>query len=179
MDLGATLCTRARPRCADCPIAADCRARIEGRQRRAAGARSASAPRASARRAVMLVARRDSRSAAGAASAERHLGRAVVPAGVRGSRRGAKHSPHTSSRARRSPRAPLPDIEHSFTHFDLVITPRGRELPGRRRACANGRCAVVRPQRPARVGLPAPIKTLLGNLVREKRIMTRMVNACC
>ena len=32
MDLGATLCTRAKPRCADCPIAADCRARIEGRQ---------------------------------------------------------------------------------------------------------------------------------------------------
>ena len=30
MDLGATLCTRGKPRCADCPIASDCRARIEG-----------------------------------------------------------------------------------------------------------------------------------------------------
>ncbi|WJW75317.1 A/G-specific adenine glycosylase [Thiohalobacter sp. IOR34] len=32
MDLGATLCRRARPDCAACPLAADCRARIEGRQ---------------------------------------------------------------------------------------------------------------------------------------------------
>jgi len=32
MDLGATLCTRSRPRCADCPVAANCAARREGRQ---------------------------------------------------------------------------------------------------------------------------------------------------
>lgn len=30
MDLGATLCTRLRPRCGECPVAADCVARIEG-----------------------------------------------------------------------------------------------------------------------------------------------------
>ncbi len=30
MDLGATLCTRSRPRCPDCPVAADCSARIAG-----------------------------------------------------------------------------------------------------------------------------------------------------
>ena len=31
MDLGATLCTRARPRCGECPVAADCVARRDGR----------------------------------------------------------------------------------------------------------------------------------------------------
>ena len=31
MDLGATLCTRARPRCADCPLATDCKALALGR----------------------------------------------------------------------------------------------------------------------------------------------------
>ncbi len=31
MDLGATLCTRSRPRCQDCPIHSDCMARKEGR----------------------------------------------------------------------------------------------------------------------------------------------------
>jgi A/G-specific adenine glycosylase len=31
MDLGATLCTRARPRCGDCPLATGCVARSEGR----------------------------------------------------------------------------------------------------------------------------------------------------
>ena len=32
MDLGATVCTRARPRCSDCPVADDCTARAQGRQ---------------------------------------------------------------------------------------------------------------------------------------------------
>ena len=32
MDLGATVCTRSRPRCGDCPLAASCQARLEGRQ---------------------------------------------------------------------------------------------------------------------------------------------------
>jgi len=32
MDLGATVCTRSRPRCGDCPLRAACRARLEGRQ---------------------------------------------------------------------------------------------------------------------------------------------------
>ena len=32
MDLGATLCTRARPACERCPVAADCRAREQGLQ---------------------------------------------------------------------------------------------------------------------------------------------------
>jgi len=31
MDLGATVCRRGRPRCEQCPVAGDCRARIEGR----------------------------------------------------------------------------------------------------------------------------------------------------
>ena len=31
MDLGATLCTRSRPRCHDCPVAARCGARLQGR----------------------------------------------------------------------------------------------------------------------------------------------------
>jgi len=32
MDMGATVCTRARPRCADCPLQAGCAARAAGRQ---------------------------------------------------------------------------------------------------------------------------------------------------
>src|SRR5206468_1019369 len=31
MDLGATVCTRAQPRCSECPVAADCVARATGR----------------------------------------------------------------------------------------------------------------------------------------------------
>jgi A/G-specific adenine glycosylase len=32
MDLGATICTRTRPRCADCPIAENCEAHAAGRE---------------------------------------------------------------------------------------------------------------------------------------------------
>ena len=32
MDLGATLCTRTRPRCGECPLTADCKARAAGLQ---------------------------------------------------------------------------------------------------------------------------------------------------
>ena len=46
-------------------------------------------------------------------------------------------------------RAPLPEIEHSFTHFDLVITPI--EVRCRGRARERSRRAVVRP-RAARAG---------------------------
>src|SRR6185295_14236962 len=57
MDLGATLCTRAKPRCGECPIAADCRARMEGRTAELPARKRRVAARKS-RRAVMLVARR-------------------------------------------------------------------------------------------------------------------------
>lgn len=33
MDLGATLCTRSKPACERCPVAADCHARLQGRQK--------------------------------------------------------------------------------------------------------------------------------------------------
>jgi A/G-specific adenine glycosylase len=39
MDLGATLCTRARPRCEACPFSDDCRANRDGRQSELPGAR--------------------------------------------------------------------------------------------------------------------------------------------
>ena len=59
MDLGATRCTRGKPRCADCPIAAECRARIEGRQAEFPAAKRKRAARKQ-KHAVMLVARRAS-----------------------------------------------------------------------------------------------------------------------
>jgi A/G-specific adenine glycosylase len=39
MDLGATVCTRGRPRCETCPFTDDCTANLQGRQRELPGAR--------------------------------------------------------------------------------------------------------------------------------------------
>jgi A/G-specific adenine glycosylase len=55
MDLGATVCTRARPRCNECPIAADCRARLTSRQSELPAPKRKRAARR-LRHAIMLVA---------------------------------------------------------------------------------------------------------------------------
>jgi A/G-specific adenine glycosylase len=161
MDLGATLCTRANPDCAACPIRRGCRARREGRQ----GELPASKARRAARKlkhAVMLVARRDSavllvqRPASGIWG-----GLWCLPEFV-----DRQSAAAFAARALRQPRltgAPLPDIEHRFTHFDLVITPIMARCRGES-GVSEGKSLWYDLADPARVGLPAPIRTLLGNL---------------
>ena len=60
----------------------------------------------------------------------------------------------------------MPDIEHSFTHFDLVITPVVASCRGETRV-RDGNGLWYDLKQPARVGLPAPIKTLLGTLLER------------
>ncbi len=164
MDLGATLCTRARPRCEACPIARDCRARVERRQGELpAGKRRRGLRRQ--RHAVMLVARHDS---------------AVLlvqrpPAGIWG---GLWCLPEFADREAagvfavnelgqgRCAPSELPDIEHRFTHFDLVITPILVHCGGEARVRARGTLWYDLAD-PARVGLPAPIRSLLGSLLER------------
>jgi A/G-specific adenine glycosylase len=161
MDLGATVCTRASPGCTACPLADDCRARIEQRTAELPAKKRARAARKS-KHAVMLVARR-----AGAVLLVRR-----PPSGIWG---GLWCLPEFSGReaaalyAQRElssatlGNAPLPDIEHRFTHFDLVITPLVADCHGAA-GVAEPDALWYDPRNPARVGLPAPIKTLLGSL---------------
>jgi A/G-specific adenine glycosylase len=163
MDLGATLCTRSNPRCEQCPIATDCRARIEGRQAKLPAGKRRKAAR-KLRHAVMLVARHQSsvllvqRPSTGIWG-----GLWCLPEFT--DRESAAAFAAGDLRAKIATSA-LPDIEHSFTHFDLVITP----LLVKCRAEARER----EPNTlwydladPARVGLPAPIKALLGTLTEN------------
>jgi A/G-specific adenine glycosylase len=164
MDLGATLCTRARPRCDVCPIAADCRARIEGRQGELPAAKRKRAVR-KRKHAVMLVARR----------ATEVLLVQRPPSGIWGGlwclpefdhRDAAEQYAATTLASAKLARTPLPDIAHSFTHFDLVITPVVAKC--RAETCVrDGTALWYDLTRPARVGLPAPIKTLLGTLLER------------
>jgi A/G-specific adenine glycosylase len=161
MDLGATLCTRSKPRCPECPLSRDCRARIESRQAELPAAKKRRAARRQ-RHAVMLVARHDS---------------AVLlvqrpPNGIWGGLWCLPQFDDRASAAQFADRqfervklaqAPLPEIEHSFTHFDLVITPIEARCQGLPRVNEPGALWYDLAQ-PARVGLPAPIKTLLETL---------------
>jgi A/G-specific adenine glycosylase len=161
MDLGATLCTRAKPRCAVCPLAEDCRARIEGRQAELPAAKRKRAQR-KLRRAVMLVACRESavllvqRPASGIWG-----GLWCLP--EFDDRDSAEIFAASQLANAKLARAPLPDIEHSFTHFDLVITPVVARCGAQARV-SDGGALWYDLAKPARVGLPAPIKTLLGSL---------------
>jgi A/G-specific adenine glycosylase len=161
MDLGATLCTRTAPRCGDCPITAGCRARIEGRQAELPAAKRRKAQR-KVRHAVMLVARRESAVLLVQRPATGIWGGLWCLPEFADRDAAAAFAANELSQARLAANA-LPDIEHSFTHFDLVITPLVAKCRGE---------SLVRESRslwydlgePARVGLPAPIKTLLGSL---------------
>lgn len=166
MDLGATLCTRTRPRCAECPIASDCRARIAGRQGELPAAKRRKAPRRS-RRAVMLVVRKDSSVLLVQRPASGIWGGLWCLPEFDDREAAERFATREFSHARLA-RASLPEIEHSFTHFDLVITPIEARFASR--VAEPGQIAGqlwYDLARPARVGLPAPIKALLGNLERE------------
>ena len=164
MDLGATVCRYPVPRCAECPIAADCRARIEGRQAELPVAKRKRAARRK-KAAVMLVARR----------ASEVLLVQRPPSGIWGGlwclpefehRDAAQAYAQNALVSATLERAPLPDIEHSFTHFDLVITPLVASCRGE--TCVrDGSGLWYELHQPARVGLPAPIKALLGTLLER------------
>jgi len=160
MDLGATLCTRTRPRCADCPVQADCVASREGR--------TVELPTRKPKRAlpqretIMLVLLRD-----GAVLLEKR-----PPTGIWGGLwslpeveddAGARQLAQSLGGDWKS-REALQVIEHGFTHYHLSIQPllltriapvTTAQEPGREwlpLAQAHG------------AGLPAPVKKLLTGL---------------
>jgi A/G-specific adenine glycosylase len=61
---------------------------------------------------------------------------------------------------------PLPQIEHAFSHYDLVICPRPARTAGLRGAVAESAPASIwySLAQPAALGLPAPIRELLARL---------------
>jgi A/G-specific adenine glycosylase len=163
MDLGATLCTRAAPRCDACPLAADCTARRAGSPERLPVARP---KRARPRRRVAMLVLRDRR---GAVLLERR-----PPSGIWGGlyslpELAPEQTPEAWSEQRFG--TSIRDIErlaafsHSFTHFDLEVTPIGASLDVESRAVMD-RDGLVWYKRDGdrAIGLPAPIAALLASL---------------
>ena len=159
MDLGATVCSRARPRCEACPLAADCVARAEGRVAELPAPRPRKAlPHREVR--VLVIER------AGAILFERRPATGVwaglwslpelpleadLEAAVRarfgaGARMGAALAP----------------IEHGFTHYTLTLYPHRVSLHGRPPvADGAGHLWLTRADALA-AALPAPIRRLVA-----------------
>jgi len=162
MDLGATLCTRARPDCARCPVAAGCVAAATGRTAELPGARPGR--RRPTRRVVWLVIRQG----------HQVLLARRPPSGIWG---GLQGFPEFASRAAalraarsRAPRpaprlVPLPTVRHVFTHFELLIEPLLWELePAASLAMEEAAESWYNSRAPAKVGLAAPVAALLSAL---------------
>lgn len=165
MDLGATVCTRTRPRCACCPAAACCVASRTGTTATLPGARTGKRVRPR-RHAVMLVLL--------------HEGRILLerrpPVGIWGGLLslpelpdGQSAEPHVLQRfgCTVSSVVALPRLRHGFTHFELEIQPllckTDRIVPA---LADNGRVWLA-PGDTARAALPAPVRRLLLSVGSE------------
>jgi A/G-specific adenine glycosylase len=164
MDLGATVCTRARPACTLCPMSISCVAALEGRQAQLPG-RKLRRDRPS-REATLLIAQ-TRRNGAAAVLLERRpntglWGGLWSPPQFANEREALAWCAREFGDATES--EALAPIDHAFTHFDLRLTPllvRGRE--NAEVLDAEDRLW-YQLDAPPRIGLPLPILQLLERL---------------
>jgi A/G-specific adenine glycosylase len=163
MDLGASLCARARPACGLCPLQSGCEAQAAGV---AAQLPARRAPKARPRRTtVLILARRPD----GAVLLERR-----PPTGVWGGLWGFPEVADVDAVAawcrdtlgtEPATTRQRPVLQHAFTHFDLDMTPVEAGLPATPpRVMEAGRYLWCDPRSPGQLGLAAPVTRLLAAL---------------
>jgi A/G-specific adenine glycosylase len=168
MDLGATLCTRARPGCTVCPLSETCAACRAGTQVKYPAPRP---KRARARRSVtvlvvedpdgcVLLARRPARGIWGGLYSFPELADGDTAAEWCARTLGANVAAERE----------LATIEHGFTHFDLDLEPRWLRLAAAPRVVQDRDDFLwQRPSVAPSVGIPAPVAALFGTLMRGAR----------
>ena len=167
MDLGATLCRRGRPDCTACPLSADCAAHSQGREsefptprpKKTLPVRRTRMLLLANRRGEVLLEQRPPSGIWGGLWSLPELGEDEAPEDWAGQQLGADLRQQ----------ATWPVLRHTFSHFQLEITPIVAEL-GKNRADS----VLEHPQRvwyncasPDARGLAAPIRTLLERLQSE------------
>jgi len=161
MDLGATLCVRARPRCGECPIAATC---VAGKSGRTAELPHSKPRKALPRRQCVMLVLRDG---------DRVLLERRPPAGIWG---GLLSLPQADDLLQAGQLAEqlgaqwvgitqLAPVEHGFTHYHLTITPIVARMRDDGGAVARESAHVWMPLAQAPdAGVPAPVRKLLSVL---------------
>ena len=167
MDLGATVCTRSRPRCNDCPLGAACAAHGSGRQEEFPGRREKQ-PKPLRRTKMIMV----------HADACVYLERRPA-SGIWGGLWGFPElDPQQSAVSwceQNLQATPLDmqewqTVRHSFTHFDLDIVPVAISVQGIAAKVADERDRLWHElESPLEVGMAAPVSGLLARLVAEAR----------
>lgn len=172
MDLGATVCTRSKPVCLLCPLQSICDANATGRQAELPRPKRRAAKAERRRKRVFMLA---AVNGDGAIWLERRPERGIwgglwcLPE-FESSEQAQAFARESLAPADATALEPLDSVQHAFTHFDLEIRPL-------RLDCARAASiAVMEPGRTlwynpreldatnGRIGLPAPVKTLLETL---------------
>lgn len=162
MDLGATLCTRRKPRCDECPLADRCLARAQGRQE------AYPAPKKPLRRRQretwMLFVRRADGSVRLVQRPPRGVWGGLWSPPEFDDGAAAEAAARVLARDGAVPRATEP-LQHAFTHFDLLIRPLWVDADAAPVAPAVAESTAAslwyNPMNPVSIGLPAPISQLL------------------
>lgn len=164
MDLGATVCMRARPACGVCPMASDCVAAREGRQKELPGKKQRRAR--PSREATLLIAKAGSNHSTAVLLERRPA------SGIWG---GLWSPPQFDSESDAlewcsrefrgvSNSELLPPIEHAFTHFDLRLNPVVVHCDPDTAVHDEEHHLWYRLESPPRIGLPQPISRLFERL---------------
>jgi len=165
MDLGASLCARRRPMCEACPLAAGCSARRQGRQHELPRARAARMRRE--RHTFMLLATREDGSVLLARRAPHGIwGGLWSPPEFASVADAQAFSARALLGAEAEP-APLAPLRHSFTHFDLTITPLQTRCAGPAALMEAPDALWYNARVPQPVGLPAPVRALIERLIER------------
>lgn len=163
MDLGATVCVRRKPVCLACPLIARCEAQRTGRQHELPAPKTRARGARRRKEVVMVVARRDD----GSVLLEKR-----PPAGIWGglwclpefeSESAAHEYLRATCASTPASAERLAAVPHTFSHFDLLITPLLAECGAGERVMEAG-SLWYNPREPARIGLPAPIVLILESL---------------
>jgi len=164
MDLGATVCTRARPACLLCPVNDSCVARAGNREHQLPTPRPRAArPR---REAWLVIAMR---------GGHKVLLERRPPSGIWGGLWGLPEFPtrahavqwcseHLSGAARPRPAEP---VRHAFSHFEYEMRPLVVHCLGKAGMLRDDdRYRWYDARQPAKIGLPKPVATLVSRVTR-------------
>lgn len=166
MDLGATVCTRNRPACEDCPLAGRCVARARNRQRELPAPRPAKARPLRLRHALLLrtpdallLERRPGHGIWGGLLSLPELDAQSLPE----ARIEARHWLARHGMPADDPQV-LPAIRHGFTHFELQLVPLTATLPATVPFAADSSLQWQALSSLKSAALPAPVRRLLDSL---------------
>jgi A/G-specific adenine glycosylase len=161
MDFGATLCTRRRPGCLQCPLSGECAARLTGRVHELPAPRRPST-RPTRGTVMLLVQRADGGVLLQRRPAHGVWGGMWTPPEFTSRAAAEEFCGARLHRAQLEPEA-LPELRHVFTHFELRITPLRARCEGLDAVMEGPETLWYNAREPAHIGLPAPIAALLSS----------------